>query len=161
MDESKNTPPSPIRMGEMKVDRDGNSLRMLVGSCVGLALYDRRQKVGGFAHIVLPNSRGKADHLGKFADTAIPSLIRRMQQLSDQQLKLTAKIAGGAKMFAMQSVANIGGQNVASCEQILRELRIPIVARHCGGEKGRRMTFDTDSGQLIVEVVGQPPVELN
>ena len=91
MDDVKHTAFAQIRMGEMQVDRDGNSLRMLLGSCVGLALYDRCQKIGGFAHIVLPHSRGKSEHLGKFADTAIPTLIRSMQELTNQALTTDGK----------------------------------------------------------------------
>ena len=64
-----------IRMGEMSVAADGVQLRTLLGSCVGLALHDRRHKVGGLAHIVLPRARGKTDRPGKFVDTAIPTLI--------------------------------------------------------------------------------------
>ena len=160
MDDVKQATGSSIRMGEMRVDGDGNSLRTLLGSCIGLALYDRQQKIGGLAHIVLPRSRGKTDRPGKFVDTAIPALIQQMEQLAGQKLKLTARMAGGASMFATKVAARIGLQNIQSCEQLLRDLQIPILARHCGGEQGRRMTFDTDNGNVVIEIVGQNPIEL-
>ena len=50
-----------VRMGEMQVGGNGDTLRTLLGSCIGLALYDRRRKIGGLAHIVLPESRGKTE----------------------------------------------------------------------------------------------------
>ncbi len=83
MDETKPTLPS-IRMGEIRVDGDGNTLHTLLGSCVGLALYDRQQKIGGLAHIVLPDSRGSEHRLGKYVNTAVPSL---MDQNSKKCLK--------------------------------------------------------------------------
>ena len=149
-----------IRMGEMCVGGAGDSLRTLLGSCVGLALYDRRRKIGGLAHIVLPDSRGKVDRPGKFVDTAIPALIEQMEQHAGQRLTLTAKIAGGASMFSTKVAANIGLQNIESCEQLLHDLRIPILAKHCGGEQGRRMTLDTGNGIVLIEIVGQDPIEL-
>ena len=51
------------------------------------------------------------------------------------------------------SVANtIGMQNIASCERLLATLGIPIVARHCGGEQGRRMSLDTTDGKVMAMV---------
>ena len=66
-------------MGEIAVARDDGVLRTLLGSCLGLALYDRRLKVGGVAHIVLPESMGRLSNPGKFADTAVPAMIDRMR----------------------------------------------------------------------------------
>lgn len=159
MDETKLALPS-IRMGEMCVESDGNTLQTLLGSCVGLALYDRQQKIGGLAHIVLPDSRGSENRLGKYVDTAVPSLMEQMEQIAREPLRLTARIAGGASMFVTKGGKTIGLQNVESCEQLLRELRIPILARHCGGEQGRRMTFETNTGRVMIEIVGQDPIEL-
>ena len=83
-----------------------------------------------------------------------------MEDLAGQKLRLTAKIAGGASMFTTTLAASIGLQNIETCEKLLSELRIPIVARHCGGEQGRRMTLNTQSGDVIIEIVGQDPIEL-
>ena len=42
-----------IRMGDLAVSANDGVLRTLLGSCIGLALYDHTHKVGGLAHIVL------------------------------------------------------------------------------------------------------------
>ena len=149
-----------LRMGEMSIAIDGEDLRTLLGSCIGLALYDRRQKIGGLAHIVLPHARGATDRPGKFVDTAIPTLIESMQEVAEDRLRLTAKFAGGASMFSTTVATKIGQQNVESCERLLDELRIPVVAKHCGGEQGRRMCLKTTNGQVTIEIVGQEPIEL-
>lgn len=151
---------SSIRMGEMSVARDGEELRTLLGSCVGLALFDERGRVGGLAHIVLPQARGPTDRPGKFVDTAIPALMEEMKKLAKGEQRLTAKIAGGASMFSTTQAATIGLQNVASCEEFLGKLGIPILARHCGGKQGRRMSLDTSNGKVVIEIVGEDPIEL-
>ena len=160
MEQLKSPASSSIRMGEMSAALDGVELRTLLGSCIGLALYDRRCKVGGLAHIMLPQSREKNDRPGKFVDTAIPTLIEEMKKLAGDRLTLTAKIAGGASMFPTRAAGNIGLQNIESCERLLDAMKIPIVARHCGGEKGRRMSLDTADGRVVIEIVGQDPIEL-
>ena len=154
------TATASIRMGEMSVAAGGEALRTLLGSCVGLALYDRRRKIGGLAHIVLPYARETTDRPGKFVDTAVPALIETMEQLAGVHLELTAKIAGGASMFSTTVATNIGLQNIEACEQLLCELGIPLLTKHCGGEQGRRMSLNTASGKVLIEVVVQDPIEL-
>ncbi len=154
------TVPPSIRMGEMAVAINDGVLRTLLGSCIGLVLYDRKCKVGGLAHVVLPESRGKTDRPGKFVDTAIPALMRDMQRLAGGAIEPTARIAGGANMFAMEVVETIGRENSEASELSLEALRIPIVGRHCGGNQGRRMSLDTATGLIIIEVVGSDPIEL-
>ena len=149
-----------IRMGEMSVAMDGEKLRTLLGSCVGVALHDRSKHVGGLAHIVLPRAQGATDRPGKFVDTAIPALIGSMEEVVAGSLNLVAKLAGGANMFSATESSSIGQRNVESCEEVLRKLGIPIVGRHCGGGQGRRMLLDTATGEVRIERVGHPPVEL-
>ena len=151
---------SSIRMGEMSVAKDGAVLRTLLGSCLGVALYDRFQQIGGLAHIVLPEATASTDRPGKFVDTAIPALIEKMSALARSELRLSAKIAGGASMFKTTVAANIGERNVKVCEAVLRERGIVILARHCGGNQGRRMCLHTDNGKVRIEIVGQDAIEL-
>lgn len=149
-----------IRMGEMAVAVQEGILQTLLGSCIGLALHDRKRKVGGLAHILLPRSNGKTDLPGKFVDTAIPTLIRRLEEQGGKKLELVAKIAGGASMFATQATNNIGLANLQASEQLLAELRIPIVASDCGGGKGRRMSLDVQTGSVTIQIVGCEPFAL-
>ncbi len=144
-----------IRMGEMATGMAGDVLQTLLGSCIGIALYDRKRKIGGLAHIVLPKSRRPDDPPGKCADLAIPSLIAMLESHADGSIRLSAKLAGGAKMLSSSKTADIGEQNQRACEQLLRELRIPIVARDCGGSQGRRMSFDVSTGTVTIRIVGQ------
>jgi chemotaxis protein CheD len=83
-----------------------------------------------------------------------------MEALAGVQLKLTAKLAGGASMFSATPAAHIGQQNLMSCERLLKDLGIPIAAQHCGGGQGRRMSLDTGSGRVVIELAGQKPIEL-
>lgn len=151
-----------LPMGAIGVARHSGQLRTLLGSCLGLALYDRRLKVAGLGHIVLPAALGRTEPEGKFADTAIPAMIRQMQELvEDEKLRLHAKIAGGANMFLGVDFTNsIGTQNIQAVERLLDELRVPIIGRHCGGEQGRRMQLDAATGLVTIDVVGAETTNL-
>jgi chemotaxis protein CheD len=87
-------------------------------------------------------------------------LINQLKAITGTDLNLRAKLAGGASMFATTIAADIGVQNIESCQQILRKLRIPIIGQHCGGNQGRRMWLDTSDGKVRIEIVGQGAIEL-
>ncbi len=157
-----------VAIGQWAVAAAPARIRTLLGSCVGVAPYDRVVKIGGLAHIVLPEARGAVDHPGKYADTAIPAMIvdfdRRLG--GNAKLRLVAKLVGGARMFRLPSVENtnsglnIGQRNQEAIEQILTVLRIPVLARDLGGEAGRRMTLDTASGMITIKVPGGAEYEI-
>ncbi|MCY2985965.1 MAG: chemotaxis protein CheD [Planctomycetota bacterium] len=152
-----------VKMAEIGVLQHVGILRTLLGSCVGVALFERKLKLSGLAHIVLPFSVGRDQSLGKYVDTAIPETIRQMTTLArGAKLSLTAKIAGGANMFSHVSPNNlnaIGEQNIVAVEKVLADCQIPIVARHLGGTFGRRMVVDVESGLVQIHVVGQTVVQ--
>jgi chemotaxis protein CheD len=137
-------------------------LQTLVGSCVGVALHDRVLRVGGLAHVVLPDSRGSADHPGKFADTAIPRLIDDLRRLGcgSPRGRLSARLVGGARMFGTGDVVAIGQSNQEAVERVLAALGIPVVARDLGGETGRRMILDTRTGAVLIRVPGGDEYQL-
>jgi len=123
-------------------------------------------RLGGLAHIVLPDSRGATHHPGKFADTAIPAMIGEIERKFQVKAngRLVAKLVGGASMFTTSGnanpVLNIGLMNQEAVERILGELRIPIMARDLGGANGRHLTLDTTSGIVAVRIPGGADYEL-
>ncbi len=150
-------------MGKWAVAQAPTLIRTLLGSCVGVVLYDRNAKVGGVAHIVLPDSRGDTALPGKYADTAIPAMIADIDRQTGRRsmARLTATIAGGASMFQTSTPSlNIGKQNNEAVERILNQLGIQIVGRDLGGDAGRRLTLDTNSGNVSIRIPGGPDHEI-
>ncbi len=145
--------PHTVRMGEIITLQSTGKLRTLLGSCVGLAIHDRQNQVAGLAHILLARSDGQQGPLGKYVDTAVLELLRQVQAASEEPGRLSAHIAGGANMFGTQVEGSVGGLNVESLEADLRQRGIPIISRDCGGNCGRRMTFDVATGAVTIELI--------
>ncbi|MCL1829566.1 MAG: chemotaxis protein CheD, partial [Oscillospiraceae bacterium] len=128
-----------------------------LGSCVGVCLYDKVQKISGMAHVMLPSSSGyEGQNRAKFADSAIADLVKLMVSMGAGRNALTAKIAGGAHMFSgsMNNVLKVGQRNAETCIATLEELRIPIRANDTGGTHGRTIELYSDTGMLKIRTVG-------
>ncbi len=125
-----------------------------LGSCVGICLYDPVNKVAGLSHIMLPTAEGSAANQMKFADTAIPLLMKKMISSGAKSTYIKAKIAGGAQMFAgdpNSPVSNIGTRNVQAVKQALMKQRIQIVAEDTGKNYGRTVFFSAGNGIMKVK----------
>ena len=149
-----------VGMGQIPAADSPVLLRSVLGSCVGVVLYHPRTRVGALAHVVLPNSAGRSGHPGRFADTAIPEALRQMAEHGAVSGGIIARIAGGASMFGGEGSVRIGDANIEAVEKALRQADISVKARHVGEFRGRRITLDCDTGELIVEVVGALPVRM-
>jgi chemotaxis protein CheD len=133
-----------------------------LGSCIGLALLDRRTGVAGLAHVVLPDSGGNpADNKLKFADHAVPELVDRVVAKGGRRLRLEAALVGGASMFATSSATlEVGSRNEAAVREQLKSLRIPVIAAETGGKRGRTIRVHVDSLHVTVREAGGKDHEL-
>lgn len=130
-----------------------------LGSCIGIALYDKFNGIGGLLHIMLPDSTQFSNITNplKFADLGIPILIKKMELKGANKRNIKAKLAGGASMFNFTDknmVMDIGNRNGIAVKKVLNEFSIPVVAEDIGGNKGRTMIFHTSNGVVQIKTVG-------
>ncbi|GAC1515359.1 MAG: chemotaxis protein CheD [Gemmatimonadaceae bacterium] len=130
-----------------------------LGSCVAIVLYDAVARVGGLAHILLPVaalSRDR-DKPAKFPATAVPLLVDEMRKLGARS-SLTARIAGGASMFAQllpTNTINMGERNIVATRQALERAAVPLIASDVGGDWGRSVYLDMATGRVVVRSLKQ------
>jgi|LSQX01.1.fsa_nt_gb chemotaxis protein CheD len=130
-----------------------------LGSCVGIALYDKKRKNIGLAHIMLSDSKliKNNSNTSKFADTAIEELLRQMFLLGSSKCDIIAKIAGGACMFTyknnVSNFLNIGQRNIESTIKHLEEKCIPLISKDVGGDYARTVELDSECGDLKIKTI--------
>lgn len=150
-----------VGMADLKTGRAPDILTTLgLGSCVGIALWDPKTKIGGLAHVMLPDSTQirNNSNIAKFADSGITELVRQMERMGAPKSRLVAKIAGGAKMFEVSgstAVGNIGERNALASKQKLRELGIRILAEDTGLNYGRTVELNCENGDYVIKAVGK------
>jgi chemotaxis protein CheD len=153
-----------VRMGELAASATAGDLLVSLGlgSCIGLALVDRGRGVAGLAHVVLPQSDGRAGNGGwKYADHAVPELLRRVVALGARKVRLEAVLVGGASMFGNASPAlDVGARNATAVTAELRRLRIPVSAAVTGGDKGRTIRVEVGAPRVTYREAGGVDTEL-
>mgnify|MGYP000941360749 CR=1 FL=1 len=153
-----------IGIADMKYTRnEGVLITYALGSCVGVCLYDPVVKVAAMIHVMLPVMlEGSRDsNLYKFADTGITATIKKMEAFGAVRSRITAKIAGGAKMFDIPNgsgLGNIGLRNVESVKKVLKSEGIPIIGEDVGENYARTLIFDSSNGMGIIRTYGKKEI---
>ena len=149
-----------VGIADMKVARAPDVITTIgLGSCVGITMYDIITHIGGMAHIMLPDSNSAHDktNVAKFADSALPELLKRVLQTGAKKNSLIVKLAGGASMFSTSSsmdMIKVGARNVIACHDALKRLGLSIKAEDTGGTHGRTIELHTLNGDLFIKTIG-------
>jgi chemotaxis protein CheD len=150
-----------VGVAQVKTGAKPTVLRTILGSCIGICIYDRMKKIGGMAHILLPKDTSGGSNPEKYAETAIPLLINRLMKEGAKKEFMSAKIAGGASMFKFESnvsLGQIGERNIDETKKLLEKAGIPILEEDTGGNTGRVINFFLDDGHLKVRAAGKEKV---
>jgi chemotaxis protein CheD len=154
-----------VRMGELAASKAAGDVLVTIGlgSCIGLALVDRRRSLAGLAHVMLPSAPDFKHHSpAKFADQAVPALLQQLKKLGGIPSQLEAVLVGGAQMFSLNggSGLDIGGRNERAVRDELAKLRIPVLAAETGGSSGRTIRVHVNTGAVFAKAAGGRQVEL-
>ncbi len=150
-----------VGMADLNICKSPDMITTLgLGSCIGIALYDPVTKIGGLAHIMLPDSTQMRNNsnIAKFADTGIEELVKRMIAAGANKNRLVAKIAGGAKMFevsGLSAIGNVGERNAQASREKLKQMGIPLKAEDTGLNYGRTVELYTETGEFRIKSVGK------
>jgi chemotaxis protein CheD len=144
-----------VKVADYAVAAEGVIATIGLGSCVAIALYDSTARVGGLAHILLPDESMSRDRSNpaKFPATILPIVLDEMRHLGASRRRVRAKIAGGASMFAnliATNAINIGEKNVASVRAVLEKAKVPIVGEDVGSDHGRSVYLFVSDGRVEV-----------
>jgi chemotaxis protein CheD len=159
------TPDEPDRnrrfvgVSEYEVVADGETLVAYgLGACVGLAIYDPENGVGGLAHSMLPRqSDGDGTSEGKYVDTAVETMLREAVSAGASYAALEGYIVGGSDLLDLQKLPReVSDNNVATAREEFADLDVPVEGEDVGGSRGRTVEFDTGTGEIRVVTAYDP-----
>ncbi len=121
----------------------------LLGSCVAVCLYDRRQQFGAMNHFMLPLWNGNGLASPKFGNIAIQQLVQKMEGLGSNKRDMIAKVFGGASVLDISTdIFNVGERNADQALKDLNLLNIRVVASSVKGDRARKIIFNTFTGEV-------------
>ncbi|MDR3093729.1 MAG: chemotaxis protein CheD [Bacteroidales bacterium] len=121
----------------------------VLGSCVAVCLYSPEKQVGTVNHYILPLWNGSDIETMKYGNLSIIRIVEGMLSFGCDYGNIEAKVYGGAEVLTGSSVRfHIGQRNIAIANEMLKEFRIPITFSDVGGNMGRKITFNTKTGEV-------------
>jgi chemotaxis protein CheD len=126
----------------------------ILGSCVAICLYDKVKHIGGINHYMLPFWNGNGLASPKYGNIAIEKLVEKMISMGSKIENIQAKVFGGGEVVETQTnLFRIGERNIEIAEKTLKELRISIVAKSVGGKLGRKIRYNTSTGEVMMKFI--------
>jgi len=138
------------------ISKEPQWVTTILGSCVSVCFFDQKSKIGGINHFMLPYWNGNGLESPKYGNVAIIQLYQKMLEFGAKKENLVCKIFGGAEVLGEQHFSfNVGLRNIELAYKILAEMDIPVVSSSTGGKQGRKIHFNTGTGELFQKYLGK------
>ena len=148
--------PPPARVylapGRLFVSDSPAQVTTILGSCVAVCLWDPEARLGGMNHFLLPEGVPASP---RFGQSAVPLLIQAALDLGARRTRLRAKLFGGACVLEAFRAGShhLGSRNVEVAREALRAAEIPVFVEDVGGDQGRKVVFDVQTGSAWVRAI--------
>lgn len=152
-------PKRVIGIAEMAVSANPDDILVTyaLGSCLGIALWDPRARVGGLLHAMLPTAeldreRARANP-ERFVDTGVPALFRACYRLGAEKSRIVVRVAGGARMVGTSGADTFqtGKRNLLMFKKLLWKNGVLLKGEDTGDSLSRTVTLDLTSGEFLVK----------
>ena len=134
-------------------------LQAILGTCVGVAIYDTENDIGGIIHLLLPEPVSIYHECNpeRYASTGLPIFIKALIESGACKENMKATVAGGALVGPVteQDLSlDIGGHTADIVKKILKQNQITIEKSETGGFFSCCLTLNLHQWQADIEPVG-------
>jgi chemotaxis protein CheD len=151
------TPLVHLAPGQFIVTAEVCNVRTVLGSCVGVCLWDRKRRVGGMNHFLLPGDASHEDS-PRHGEGAMRLLVDGVLGLGASSDNLTAHVLGGARVLAgVASTNDLGERNIEFAMRWLERAEITLSTLDVGGNAARRVEFSLATGTVSIRRIGAQP----
>ncbi|MCE5282402.1 MAG: chemotaxis protein CheD [Deltaproteobacteria bacterium] len=146
-----------VGISDLKVSNNPDDVLITyaLGSCISVAVYDPKVKVGGLLHFMLPDSTLDAnkakEKAAMFADTGIPLLFKSCYAIGAEKKRMIVKVAGGASILDDGNYFRIGQKNITAMRKIFWHNNVLIDAEDTGRNCNRTVRLELANGRCLVK----------
>lgn len=93
----------------------------------------------------------------KYVDCIIPEMIKHFTEKNIDAKEIEVKLFGGADMFKSSDKASgrVGSMNVEMARKVLEKYGLSLRSFDVGGTQGRKLLFDTRTGEVWMKRLNQ------
>jgi len=143
-----------LKPGFIFFTSDPTMILTVLGTSVAVTFYDRKQRRGGMNHFIYPWVEPEIQPTAIYAQPAVVQLIRMFRNSGSSIDNIEAHIIGGATPLEVsEEQQEIGNNNIEAATHLLEKYDIPIIGQEVGGRHGRKVLFNTETGELVIAKV--------
>jgi chemotaxis protein CheD len=149
-----------LKPGELFVGAESAMVETLLGSCVSIALFSTRHRVGAVCHSLLPTCRREnpcrldCQESSRYVDCSIRRMLEWFLERGIKQREIVVKLFGGSDLLAGpegSGCKGVGQQNIDRALQVIAEEGLFLAASDVGGVRGRKIVFKTYTGEVFLK----------
>lgn len=143
-----------IKIGEYYVTQSPIFIGTVLGSCVGVCLFEQENRIGGLNHILLPGNPDfdYYNDSARYGINAMELLINAIMKMGGKKQNIIAKAFGGACVTSSFSCENGPGQkNIEFVRRFLKDEKIKLVSYDFGGYDIRKIFLNSNNGDVFLK----------
>lgn len=134
----------------MCITHGEDTLKAILGSCVGIGIFWKKRKTYCLSHCLLADSPDKLTELNaKYVSDAIPLMLQAMENTGRQRFELEAVVVGGGTMLQDHGNANaekIGPNNLRAAQKHLAKHNVNLAHLENAGKFASQIIIDGRTG---------------
>ena len=158
-----------LQTGDCFIGVQPTLVTTVLGSCLAVTMHAPKQAIGTICHAFLPDSSEDRRHIDpqvcRYVDTALQNMLESLDKLGIPRRDLVLKMFGGSSGIAVRGMEwssyNIGRRNIEMARKLLRFARLDLAVEDVGGAQGRKLMFNTGTGEIWLKRLNKMDRSLN
>ena len=153
-DKKTGMPTAKILPGEFYVTSHNEVITTVLGSCISACIRDKKVKIGGMNHFMLPmqgdnNDNQELSNAARYGNFAMEQMINDILRNGGNRDNLEVKIFGGGKV--MKGMTDVGKRNINFVKDYIKIEGYNLVAEDVGGMYPRKVIYYPNNGKVLIK----------
>jgi chemotaxis protein CheD len=159
-----------LKPGEAHFGVEPYRVITVLGSCVAVVMYHRTTRTGAICHAVMPTyaatkkKKAQSEEILQYVDSSMDWMLKKFENMGIKANDLEVKIFGGSEIFydskRYETSFSVGRKNIEAALNSIHEKKLKLKAWNVGGNKGRKVIFYTDTGEVFTKFVSRTEQEI-
>lgn len=153
-----------LKPGEVCFSKSPVKIITILGSCVSIIMYSKSSKIGAICHAVMPSretanmTKQRMKDAFQYVDSSMEWMLSQFEEAGIKRESIEVKIFGGSEIFFDSSKSRgigVGKKNIEAAIKMIKHKKLKLKAWNIGGNKGRKLIFYTDTGEVLTKFVSK------